>query len=198
MSPPFSVVSSVPASLASEALADASEVERWFKAEILPHARALRAYLRMRFPEIVDPDDFVQETFLRVLKIRETGRVVPNKSYLFTVARNLALDHCRRTRVVKMEALGDVDELPVVDDVRDAAENACLDQEITLLAEAVRTLPERCRQVITLRKIYGLTHREIAARLGIAEKTAMAHINHGLARLREHLVAQGVTRMHRP
>ena len=41
-------------------------------------------------------------------------------------------------------------------------------QELDLLAEAVRSLPERCRQVFLLRKIQNLSQREIALRLGIS------------------------------
>jgi RNA polymerase sigma-70 factor (ECF subfamily) len=199
MSPPVSALSTLPAELApAEREADAAETARWFKAEMLPHAQALRAYLRLRFPEIADPDDLVQETYLRVLKAHAAGRAPLNKSYLFTVARNLGVDRHRRDQVVKIETLSDVEALPVLEESRNAAENACLDQEIGILADALRSLPERSRQVVTLRKIYGLTHREIAAQLGITEKTAMMHIYHGLAKLRGYLVAHGVTDARRP
>ena len=44
-------------------------------------------------------------------------------------------------------------------------------EDLRLLTEAIRALPERCRQVLTLRKIYGLSQRETALRLGISEHT---------------------------
>ncbi len=39
------------------------------------------------------------------------------------------------------------------------------------MIEAIQSLPERCRQIITLRKIYGLSQNEVAARLGISVHT---------------------------
>jgi RNA polymerase sigma-70 factor (ECF subfamily) len=47
-------------------------------------------------------------------------------------------------------------------------------EEIELLTHAIQSLPDRCRQVLTLRKIYGMSQREIATRLGIAEHTVEA------------------------
>jgi RNA polymerase sigma-70 factor (ECF subfamily) len=43
-------------------------------------------------------------------------------------------------------------------------------QELEFFAEALRDLPARCRQIITLTKVYGLSEREVAERLGISEK----------------------------
>jgi len=48
-------------------------------------------------------------------------------------------------------------------------------QEIEILHEALQSLPERCREVFTLRRIYGLSQREIAQRLGLSEKTVENH-----------------------
>ena len=42
---------------------------------------------------------------------------------------------------------------------------------LAMLVTAVKALPARCRQVFTLRKVYGYTQREIAARMGITENT---------------------------
>ena len=66
--------------------------ERWFHHEILPHEPMLRAWLRAKFPSLTDPDDLVQETFSRVLQARGTAPIASAKAFLFTTARNLALD----------------------------------------------------------------------------------------------------------
>jgi RNA polymerase sigma factor (sigma-70 family) len=44
-------------------------------------------------------------------------------------------------------------------------------QELMMLVQAVQKLPERCRQVFTLRKVYGYSQKEIAARMNITENT---------------------------
>lgn len=50
--------------------------------------------------------------------------------------------------------------------------------ELAFVAEFARGLPEECRQVFTLRKVYGYTGREIAGRLGIPEHIVEAHLVH--------------------
>jgi DNA-directed RNA polymerase specialized sigma24 family protein len=55
-----------------------------------------------------------------------------------------------------------------------------LTQERRLLARVIASLPEKCRQVLILRKIHGLSHKEIALRMGIAEHTVEKHVSHGV------------------
>ena len=49
-------------------------------------------------------------------------------------------------------------------------------RNLTLLTEAVQSLPARFRQIFTLRKVYGLTQSEIAAQLGLSENTISAQL----------------------
>ncbi len=167
---------------------------RWFKEEIRPHERELRAYLRGRFPSIGDVDDLVQETYARLLRARDGGSATLTRAYLFVVARNVALDLIRRSQVVTVEPLGDLAQLSVVEERPDAAETLSHDQELELLADAMRALPPRCREILTLRRIEGRSHREIAEKLGIAEGTVNAQLAIGLMRCREYLCAHGVAR----
>jgi DNA-directed RNA polymerase specialized sigma24 family protein len=56
-------------------------------------------------------------------------------------------------------------------------------------------LPDRCREVLTLRKLYGLSQREIAQRLGIAESTVEKHVAYGVHLCAERMFAKrGETR----
>lgn len=151
-------------------------------------------YLRSRFPSLRDLDDLVQETYARLMRARARGPITAPKSLLFTTARNAAFDLFRRQQVVSIEGMADLDRLSVLIDAPNAAEKASHAQEIELVKQAVRQLPERCRQVVTLRMIYGLSHREIALRLGIAENTVNNQLGIGLERCRQFLSARGVTR----
>jgi DNA-directed RNA polymerase specialized sigma24 family protein len=49
-------------------------------------------------------------------------------------------------------------------------------RSLTLLTEAIQSLPARCRQIFTLRKVYGLSQAEIATRLGVSENTISAQL----------------------
>ncbi|MBE2212268.1 MAG: sigma-70 family RNA polymerase sigma factor, partial [Opitutaceae bacterium] len=55
-------------------------------------------------------------------------------------------------------------------------------RELEHLTAVIQALPERSRQVLTLRKIYGLSQREIAVRLGIEERAVEAHLADGMRR----------------
>lgn len=166
---------------------------RWFRDEIQAHEPELRAYLRGRFPSLRDIDDLVQETYARILRAREAGRATLTRAYLFVTARNAALDQLRRRKIISVEAVAEFDRLPVVAEAPDAAETASHAQELQLLADAIATLPERCRRVFVLRRYYDLSHKEIAQQLGIAENTVNAQLVTAMLRCREYLRAHGVT-----
>jgi RNA polymerase sigma-70 factor (ECF subfamily) len=169
------------------------ETARWFAEHVRPHESALRAYLRAHFPEHLDLDDLVQETYARLLQAREQQAPLRSpKAYLFATARNAALDFFRRRKIVAIDGIADLDLLPVLEDRPGIAEAVSHDQELQLLAAAIQALPERCRRVLTLRKLHGLSHREIAQQLGIAENTVNAQVAIGVLRLRDWLRARGV------
>ena len=65
------------------------------------------------------------------------------------------------------------------------AETVARNQEIELMTQAIHALPDRCRQVMTLRNVYGLPQKEIAAQLGISVRTVEAQMTIGIRRCTE-------------
>lgn len=157
-----------------------SEQARWFSEEVKPYEPALRAYLQKRFPTLPDHDDLVQETYTRLLRAKDDGRLTYAKTFLFTVARNLALDMFRRRRTTIVEPIEELAALPTLDEQRDACEAIEHRQRLEVLIEAVASLPERCRQVMMLRHLDGLAYKEIAERLGISRETVKVHMVKGV------------------
>lgn len=157
-----------------------SDHTRWFSEEVSPFEPALRAYLVNRFPSLPDHDDIVQETYTRLLRAREQGRLKYAKALLFTVARNLAIDLIRRRRVTALEPLSELTELPALDERPDVVDTLEQQQRCEVLIEAVAALPDRCRQVIMLRHLDGMSYKEIAARLGISPETVKVHMVKGV------------------
>jgi RNA polymerase sigma factor (sigma-70 family) len=177
---------------------DSGELARWFAEEVRPYEPKLRAYLRHRFPTISDVDDIVQETYARIFRERRAGKMFEARSYLFPVARNIAIDVFRGSRTVAIGGIGEMARLGLLADGPDAAENASRGQEIELLHEAIRALPARCREVFSLRRLLGLTHREVAEKLGISENTVDAQLCNAIFRCRQYFVARGAWRGQAP
>jgi len=139
-----------------------------------------------------DVDDLVQETYARLFRARNAGGVTEARPYLFATARNAAIDLFRRRRVMRIDGRAEVAGLSIIADQPDAAESLAHHQELDMLAAAIRALPKRCRLVLTMRKLKGLSHREIAIKLGISENTVNAQIALGITRCRDYLSTRGI------
>ena len=157
-----------------------AEQARWFSEHVHPHEHALRAYLSRRFPSLPDHDDLVQETYVRTLRAHEGGRVPCARAFLFTTARNAAIDLFRRRRGNAHEEISEFSALPLLDEAPGLAEAAEREQRLEVLLEAILALPERCRQVMMLRHLDGLAYKEIAERLGISPETVKVHMIKGV------------------
>ena len=169
-----------------------AEHAHWFAQEVQPFEPALRAYLQGRFPSLADQDDIVQDTYSRILRAHATGTIRHPKAFLFTTARNAALDFFRRKRPVSIDDVTHFDESAVLNDRPDLVEMVSREQELEILAEAVRSLPDRCRQVMMLRYIDGLAYKEIATQLGISPETVKAQMAKGMRRCAEYFRERGL------
>lgn len=159
----------------------------WFAEHVQPHEGMLRAWLRSRFPAESDVDDIVQEAYARVLEAHTTTAIVSPKAFVFATARNVVLGRLRRRHAVPSQnGLAEYDIESVLDESADVPRAVARAQELELLTQAIQSLPTRCRQVLTLRKIYGLSQKEVAAQLGISENTVEAQGVIGLRKLGEY------------
>ena len=163
-----------------------SPLDDWFVHEILVHEEALVRYLRRCAPAGEDLHDLRQEIYVRVYEA--AGRAIPGspKSFLFASARNLITDRLRRGRVVSIETLGDPDTLNVLIDEVSPERRFGGRQALRRLAEAFDRLPDRCREVVWLRRVEDLPQKVVAAKLGISEKTVEKHLAHGMRLIAGH------------
>jgi RNA polymerase sigma factor (sigma-70 family) len=167
-----------------------SENAAWFAKEVQPHEGMLRSYL-VGIAQPSDIDDLVQESYRRLLRLREQGRVRSPRGLLFTLARNAAHDLFRRRGTAKTDPITESQYLNVLDEAPGTAEVVSRRQEIELLADAIEALPERCRAVFILRQFENMSQREIAARLGIAEHTVESQLTKALRRCENFFAARG-------
>jgi RNA polymerase sigma factor (sigma-70 family) len=163
-----------------DAAAAASSVEAWFVHEVLPLEAILMQYLRHNWRESSDAEDLRQEIYIRVCQAARKEIPKPTKSFVFMTARNLLIDKARKKHVVPMEVVTDLDALEIAVDVPGPDRNVIARDELRRLQAALDQLPPRCREAIVLGRIEGLTGREIARRMGIAETTVSEHLTTGM------------------
>lgn len=176
----------LPLSAASPAHPWADRGEKWFAAEVRPHEAELRGFLRQSFPSVRDIEDVVQESYLRVWKARAVQPIRSMRAFLFTVARRVALNIVERQTNAGTTAVGDLASLPVLSEGPGVAERVSREEHLALLVEALATLPPRCREITVLRKLQAVPQRDVAARLGISEKTVEEQVARGMRRCQEY------------
>jgi len=157
-----------------------TEEGRWFAENLQPHEAMLRAWLHSRYSSGVDVDDVIQEAYMKVLKARKMEPVNAPKAFLFATARNLALNVVRYAKVRGEDIATNIDDCDILDERAGVHETVARNQELEVLTKAIQSLPDRCRQIFTLRKVYGMSQRDIAKKLNISARTVNAQISIGV------------------
>jgi RNA polymerase sigma-70 factor (ECF subfamily) len=154
-----------------------AEVRRWLGR----YTRTLRAD---------DIDDLIQEAYARLWSADFT-RIRDGRTFLYSVVRNVLQDQLRRARVVQFECVAEMDALDV-DEAPGPERWVSAHQQYELLLRVLEKLTPQRRAVYQLRKFEGLSLREIALRLGIAEKTVENLLGLAQAQVMKALFAQGI------
>ena len=158
-------------------------LDSWFAREILPHEEALLRYLARTWSNQNDIHDLRQEVYVRVYEAAARARPLSPKSFMFTTARHLITDRIRRGRVVSIEATADLDVLNVLIDEISPERRASARQELGRLAQAFDLLPPQCRRVVWMRKVEGISQKQVAERLGISEGAVEKQITKGIRQM---------------
>jgi RNA polymerase sigma-70 factor (ECF subfamily) len=171
-----------------------------FETLMLRHRTPVHSFLLRLTGERTRAEDLTQETFLRLVKGAagwEPRAAV--RTWLFTIARNLATDAARRQAFRATEPL---DPPARGGEGRPRAEAAATDPGPDEAAEAAQlrprleaalaALPAEQREVFLLREHAGLSFGEIAAAVQANENTVKSRMRYALLALRERLAAEGV------
>jgi len=160
--------------------------------QVFSHRAALQKYLRKFVGGAEDVDDLVQEAYVRVCAM-PAGQVVESpRALLFRIAHNLAVDRARQRVSRATDAVADFEPLNVFSQEAEPDEQADLRRRFESFCAAVDSLPPLCRRVFVLRKVYQLSHAEIAEVLGLSHSTIEKHVAKGLVRCRDRLRSLGL------
>jgi len=141
----------------------------WVADEVMPHEAKVRAWLARSRMSREDIDDVIQEAYCRLSAMDGFEAIDRPDAYFFSIARNLLASQMRRSRIVQIEAVAEIEALSPFDEAPSPERAASARIELARVRELVAGLPERCRRIFELRKIEGLPQREIASRLGVNE-----------------------------
>lgn len=141
---------------------------------------ALRRYVRRLVPSRESADEIVQEAFLRTYEHARSDR--PPGALLYSIAHNLAMDHHRHARRLKAYTWeeGGAPGAAAAGAGESLESWLLAEERSSLLKNAVEELSPQCRAAFALRVFHGCSYRDIAANLGISEKTVEAHVSRGI------------------
>lgn len=111
-------------------------------------------------------EDVVQEAFLKFWERRDSRAVLEPSRYLYRVVQNLAVDQLRRRKWEERWFASPMEQDEGIPGELSAERVVQAREEIGLVVRALRQLPARTQDVITLCRVEGLTQRDVARRIG--------------------------------
>lgn len=145
-------------------------------------------FLRRNWRDSSEIADLRQEVYARTYESAAKGLPTLVKPFIFMIARNLMIDHLRRRQVVSIDSIADLEALNVPTEEVDVERQVSAREELRMLQRALNNVPPRARDVIVLRKVEGLSQREVANRMGVTEDTVERQLSNGVRFLAEALL----------
>ena len=159
---------------------DLRERGRWLARNVLPHEALIRAKLSTITVYGLDVEDVVQEMYARILSAPSLEAIRYPRQYAIQTAKAIVIDHVRHSRVISITSSGSLDTLDAPMPDANTEERLEFQGEIQAVADALAQLPETCRETLILRRMEGLSQKEVASRLKISEKTVEKHMANGV------------------
>ncbi|MEN2401631.1 sigma-70 family RNA polymerase sigma factor [Flavobacterium sp. MC2016-06] len=120
---------------------------------------------------VLTPEDFVQETFLRLYNKRELlNEDVLFDKQLYTICKNIIINHLNReNKIIQLDSL----KVEIADE---EIETGDFEEKREKLYSFIKQLPEQQQKIFTLHKLENLSYKEIASLTELSEKTIANHI----------------------
>jgi len=177
-------------------MVDDEALGAWFCDAILSREASLMRFIRRNWRDAAETADLRQEIYEKVL----TGarRELPRNAghYLFAVARNHLINRAKRAQIVSFDLVADITSIAESPDLYSTERHVSARDELRRAQAGLDLLPPRCREVVRLRKVEGLTTRETAERLGVGIDTVEKQLTLGIRAMTD-FVLGGTGKIHR-
>jgi RNA polymerase sigma factor (sigma-70 family) len=152
----------------------------WVGSHVLPHEAAVRVWLRRWTGRGQDIDDVIQEAYCRLAELDDVTHIGSGRAYLFQTTRNIVLEQVRRSKIVRIDNVTDMGALNIDDETPPLDRVVAGARELQRVQRLIERLPAKCRRVFILRRIHGVSQREIAKTCGISENAVEKQAVRGL------------------
>ena len=133
--------------------------------------------------------DVVQESYARVLAARNAGQdITEPRALLHQTARRVMIDRHRRQLVRQhddLDELGEALQLAAPGHLEPEAIYAH-EQHARGLVAVIEALPPRCREAFVLNRFEGLSHEEVAQKMGISKNMVAQHVTRAVLACQAH------------
>lgn len=136
----------------------------------------LRKVLRRRGRTMDETDELIQEAFLRLQVYRRERHVKEPEAFLVRAVQNLHIDLLRRRAHRGTQVEADSVHIHLIDPRPSPIEVLAAQQRLQRLKEGLEALSPRTREIMLLHRIEGLSHAQIATRLGVTVSAVEKHI----------------------
>jgi RNA polymerase sigma factor (sigma-70 family) len=136
-------------------------------------------------------DDVVQEAYCRIVALSDVNQIKSGRAYFFRTVSNIVIDQIRRARIVPIESGAEIEALNVVSDEATPERIVAGYHDLLRVKALIAGLPERCRRVFELRRIQGLSQKEVAQCLGVTENVVEQQSIRGLRLILKALTQAG-------
>jgi RNA polymerase sigma-70 factor (ECF subfamily) len=167
---------------------DDATLDEWFCREVLPLEPALARYVRRNWRDPDEVFDLIHDVYALALNGARKELPRHSQAYVFTIARHHLAQHARRGRIVSFELMADPESLTPHGDLFEAERHINARDQLRRAQAGLNNLPPRCREVVYLRKVEGLTTREAAERLGVGIDAIEQQLTKGMRALTDFML----------
>ena len=152
------------------------------------HGAALRSFVHGRTGVENDPDDVVQEVFVRLARMKGLRAKLDdtksrNRAYMFTIANNLIVDYERRKALQRSYNVQSGEAGKVQEITPEAAASA--ERDLSTLKQVIAEMRPAWRHAFVLNRFKYMSYTQIATHMGVTIKQVENYMTQALVRVRD-------------